>query len=266
MQDATASVIESHGVRIGIAYPPELEGAVAPLLPPGARRLPPQRGIALLALEATGRAGHRVSLDGRELIATDRPTVALGVFEAALRAHVAEHAPGLTFIHAAAVAVAGVGIVLPGRSFAGKTTLAAALLAAGATYYSDEYAVLDGDGLVHPYPRPLSLRPRGRGSEVEVEPAALGARVGRRPLRPGMVVLTAYRPDATWAPAEVSAGAGALGLLGHAIPVRARPDETLDAVRAAARGCLVLEGERGEAAPVAADLVRRASRLTQHGP
>lgn len=266
MQDATASAIESHGVRIGISYPAGWEAAVAPLLPPGARRLPPERGLPQLVLESTEPARHRVSLDARELIATDRQAVALGVFEAALRAHVAEHAPGLTFIHAGAVALEEVGIVLPGRSFAGKTTLTAALLAAGATYYSDEYAVLDGDGLVHPYPRPLSLRPDGRGSEVEVDPAALGARVGRRPFRPRMVVLTSYRPDATWAPAELSAGAGALALIGHAIPVHTRPDETLDAVSAAVRDCLVLQGERGEAGAVAADLVRRATRLTPLGP
>jgi hypothetical protein len=42
-------------------------------------------------------------------------------------------------------------MVLPGKSFAGKTTLVAALVRAGAEYWSDEYAVLDANGDVHPY-------------------------------------------------------------------------------------------------------------------
>jgi hypothetical protein len=36
--------------------------------------------------------------------------------------------------------------VLPGRSFAGKTTLVAALVQVGAEYWSDEYPVLDAEG------------------------------------------------------------------------------------------------------------------------
>ena len=40
----------------------------------------------------------------------------------------------------------------------GKTTLVKALVEAGATYYSDEFAVLDKEGQVQPYPVPLSIR------------------------------------------------------------------------------------------------------------
>jgi hypothetical protein len=54
----------------------------------------------------------------------------------------------------------GVGraVILPGRSMSGKTSLVAALVKAGATYFSDEYAVLDKLGMVHPYIKTLSLR------------------------------------------------------------------------------------------------------------
>ena len=37
----------------------------------------------------------------------------------------------------------GRAIVIPGRTFSGKSTLVAELVRAGATYYSDEYAVED---------------------------------------------------------------------------------------------------------------------------
>jgi uridine kinase len=42
------------------------------------------------------------------------------------------------------------GIAIPGRSFSGKTSLVTALVRAGAVYYSDEFAVIDRDGLVRP--------------------------------------------------------------------------------------------------------------------
>src|SRR4051794_20574153 len=48
--------------------------------------------------------------------------------------------------------------VIPRVSHSGKTTLVAALVRAGATYYSDEYAVFDAQGSVHPYARPLGIR------------------------------------------------------------------------------------------------------------
>src|SRR5947209_9646962 len=51
------------------------------------------------------------------------PAVTLGVLEVKLRHYLALHAPDHVFIHAGVVALDGVGIVLPGNSFSGKTTL-----------------------------------------------------------------------------------------------------------------------------------------------
>jgi hypothetical protein len=43
--------------------------------------------------------------------------------------------------------------------------------------YSDEFAVLDADGLVHPYPKPLSIRRRGPASSTTTaSPARSGSR------------------------------------------------------------------------------------------
>jgi hypothetical protein len=75
--------------------------------------------------------------------------LALGILDAELRMYIALNAPEHVFVHAGVVGVGERAIVLPGRSFAGKTTLVAALVRAGAEYWSDEYAVLDADGLVH---------------------------------------------------------------------------------------------------------------------
>ena len=62
------------------------------------------------------------------------------------------------FVHAGVVGWQGKAIVMPGRSHVGKTTLVSALIRAGATYYSDDMAIFDPQGRVHPYPVPLSVR------------------------------------------------------------------------------------------------------------
>ena len=56
------------------------------------------------------------------------------------------------FLHAGVVGWGGRALLLPGRSFAGKSTLVEALVRAGAIYYSDEYAVLDLQGGSTPSP------------------------------------------------------------------------------------------------------------------
>jgi len=58
-------------------------------------------------------------------------------FESDLRLFVAELATHRVFVHAGVVGWKGQGIVIPGRSYSGKSTLVAELVRAGATYYSD---------------------------------------------------------------------------------------------------------------------------------
>src|SRR5205085_11744707 len=85
----------------------------------------------------------------------------LEAFEADLHLYIATASPNLTFLHAGVVGWKGRAIVVPGSSFTGKTTLVREMLHLGATYYSDEFAVVDRSGLVHPFPRPLGIRQRG---------------------------------------------------------------------------------------------------------
>ncbi len=95
---------------------------------------------------------------GTNLVAEGRRLTDAG---SALAAHaeriVAERAPDHLFVHAGVVGWEGRAIVMPGASFAGKTTLVQAWLEAGAVYDSDEFAVLDRAGRVHPFPRPLAI-------------------------------------------------------------------------------------------------------------
>ncbi len=99
-----------------------------------------------------------VMVGDRGLVTSTPLETAARVTYADLELWAAENARGLVVLHAGVVTVAGRAIVLPGRSFAGKSTLVAALLHLGALYYSDEYAPIDASGYVHAYPRGISLR------------------------------------------------------------------------------------------------------------
>jgi hypothetical protein len=132
--------------------------------------------------------------------------------------------------------------------------LVAALVRAGATYLSDEYAVLDESGRVHPFARRLSIR-GDDGSQARERPVEeLGGVAGRASLPVGGVLVTRYSRGADWQPRRISAGEGALALLSNTIPAQQRPQESLRAVSRALADAIVLRSDRGEAAGVA-DLI-----------
>jgi hypothetical protein len=165
----------------------------------------------------------------------------------------AAHARRFVFVHAAAVAVGGRGIVLPGRTRSGKTSLAAALVRAGADYYSDEYAVLGRDGRLRPYARPLVVRSSGGPTHVTVD--ELGGRAGRRPVHVGLVALLRHRDDANYGPTRLTAAQGILGLMENAVAARSRPEAVLTALTAVMTNAAVIRGDRGDADETAAALL-----------
>src|SRR5439155_17510488 len=109
----------------------------------------------------------------------------LDAFESHVQLTVAEYAPRRVFVHAGVVGWNNRAIVIPGLSHSGKTTLVKQLIEAGASYYSDEYAVLDERGRVHAYPRPLGVRVPNSPIAKKVLPDEIGASVGAKPLRVG---------------------------------------------------------------------------------
>jgi hypothetical protein len=67
--------------------------------------------------------------------------------------------PSLLKIHAGVASFGSGCVLLPAAAGSGKTTLTAGLIHAGATYYSDEIAILDAATLrVMPVPLPLSIK------------------------------------------------------------------------------------------------------------
>lgn len=201
----------------------------------------------------------RLTLDDQELATGDLHEM-LEQFEIHSRNLIAFSAPDHVFVHAGVVSYNNAAIVLPGESFSGKTTLVAQLTRAGAIYYSDEYAVIDSAGLVHPYPKPLALRlTDGDPLQTPHDVSELGGTAGTEPVPIGMVVATQYRPGAEWRPEAMSKSEALVTMIGHTYLAVDRPEMTMATLRAALGNASGLQGDRGEAATVAADLLARST-------
>src|SRR5438045_8281052 len=102
--------------------------------------------------------------------------------ESHLRLCVAELAKHRVFVHAGVVGWKGKAIVIPGRSYSGKSTLVSELVKAGATYYSDDYAVFDARGRVYPFPKPLEMRDEGAFRQTKIGVEDFGGRNATKPI------------------------------------------------------------------------------------
>jgi hypothetical protein len=255
--------VEAFGVRIRVASDTrEVLERVTPLLPPGSRACDPAPAGVTFSLRAGADGTYVLDRDGVTVMDEWPLDVALSVLERELRMLVALEAPEFVFVHAGAVAYRGLGIVIPGESFAGKSSLVAALVQAGAEYCSDEYAVLDARGLLHPFAKPLSLRERVYQSDHSVE--SLGGVTAQGPVPVGMVVVTSFRQGAEWRPRRLSSGEAVLGLLSHTVPAQTRPDHVMPTLTRSCENAMALEGERGEADRVAEALLTELERQEQH--
>ena len=246
---------ESFGLVAGvISDDAELLDASRAMLPPGWRAVdgPP---VAEFGLWADGV----ITVDGVRRDRSPFRDEALLKLGTIVRHHLATEAPVFTFVHAGVVAVGGRGIVIPGRSFTGKSTLVAELVGLGASYVSDEYAVLDPAGLVHPFAKPLSIR-AGRHDRLGRLVPAPEAQVATAPVRADLIVLTSYVPGAQWRPWTRSRAEGAFALLQNTVSARQRPGAALVATSRLARDAEFLVGKRGEAAETATALIEAVLR------
>lgn len=156
------------------------------------------------------------------------------------------------FVHAGVVGWGGGAVVIPGRSFSGKSTLTLALLEAGASYLSDEYAVIDRAGRVHPFPRPISLRGEKGQERRKV------AQVCLRPLPLAAVVVTQFSENSKWEPETLSAGGCVLEMMANTVQAQTAPQLALHCLGAAVTRCVGWKGRRGEAAAAAAAILKQS--------
>jgi hypothetical protein len=192
--------------------------------------------------------------------AWDRLESGLGLFTA-------ERLADRVAVHAALVVVGGMGIVLPGRSHSGKSTLAVALTATSCTsgwplavdrpvLASDEYVLIDpATGLVDGWQRAARLRGDGRSPRSR-HPVT----IVRDPVPVGMVALLRFDPEhgtSVLRVTEIGRSEAVIALLDETVCARSRPDAAMTAALAltATPDVILLRGTRGEAVQAAPDLL-----------
>jgi hypothetical protein len=229
---------------------------VWPHLPPGTKRtVSSSNGTRYSLVHHSGSPPasdptYRLSQNGRRLFSCDDRQELLERLGAVIALRVAETCTMRTFVHAGVIGWGDRAILIPGRSFAGKTTLVAELVRAGATYYSDEFAVVDKRGMVHPYARPLQVRENGSYRQTQRPVEAFGGIAGRKPLRIQLVIVGRYKPEANWRPRQLSPGIGLLKILDNTVSARRSPAMTLSTLKRLVSDAVVVQGVRGEAAQV----------------
>jgi hypothetical protein len=265
---AVGFALKSYGVRIGIRsndraaldqalerLPGEWEKTDAPIA---------DRVYSIL----NGGAGSRANVRRFNLLYGDHVQLARSMdrdslfdaFESDLRIFVAEFAKHRVFVHAGVVGWKGRAIVIPGRSYSGKSTLVAELVRSGASYYSDEYAVFDARGRVHPYSKPIELREEGKYQQSKVEVSDLGGHAGTTPLTVGMVLMTQYKNGARWRPRKLTSGKAVLEMLFNTVSARRNPERALATLERVTAEADVWKGIRGDASEVVPAMLERMVR------
>jgi hypothetical protein len=215
------------------------------------------------SIHAEGSGSGRLSIDGGEPKYFSTVELLLDELESDMQMYVAEFATPYLFVHAGVVAWNGTAILLPGRSLAGKSTLVTSLVQAGATYYSDEYAVLDDQGRVWPYRRRVSLRNGPHGSARRLDLAPHDAPC--EPLPISLIALLRYAPDGAWQVDRLAPAEAIMRLVDQTVAVRSRPEDTLAYLSEAVEHAVVIEGQRGEvddAVPLILALAEEANGKT----
>ena len=255
-----AETFECYGLQIGVKVSKRgVLGELRAFFPPGWSRSSSVLVDRLYSVRigAADRSQFHLLYANGKRIARSRTLKAIfDWFESDLHHFVAEANEGRVFVHAGVVGWKGRAIVLPGRSYSGKSTLVAELVRQGATYYSDEFAVLDSLGRVHPWARQLAIRENGaagKGTRYPVE--AFGGKAGTRPLPIALIVAFLYQRGAGCRLARLSPGGGVMALLEHTVAIRQKPDLALPILRLVASRVPCFEGVRGEAKGTAGTLL-----------
>jgi hypothetical protein len=207
----------------------------------------------------TTASSWTVEADDEFVFSSSDRQVASAALQSDVELWVAEHARARIFVHAGCVASDGRALVLPGRTLSGKSSLVAALVRAGATYYSDEFAVLDSAGIVRPYARKLSIRPYDGSVTKRVPVEELGGKVTRQRASVALVAALRFSPELGWSTQPLSRGEAILKLMDNTVAAQSRPRAMLTALERATAEAQCLSGTRGDADEAAARLLAMLS-------
>jgi hypothetical protein len=199
--------------------------------------------------------GFQLLVDDVHVTSASQPVALVPHLIHALDEAVVQHLTTLRAVHAGAVLCGGRALLLPGKTHSGKSSLVAELLRRGATYFSDEYALIDAEGRVHPYPRPLLLR-NDRDEQFPSLPDQFGAAVGNAPAPVGWILSLEYHPGGAWSIAQVPQSLALLGLLRNTPHTLPDSPQMVGAFQSAVAGASCFEGRRGEAGEAAEHILQ----------
>jgi hypothetical protein len=118
----------------------------------------PNASVWILDRSMTGHGRFRVHIDGLHRGGFPSEFLAIDFVLRELNARAVVATRDVHLMHAGAVERGGRVMVIPGVSGNGKSTLTAALVAAGFSYLTDELVAIEpATGFVRPYPKPLDL-------------------------------------------------------------------------------------------------------------
>lgn len=176
----------------------------------------------------------------------------LDFLDSKIRLTVAEFAENFVFLHAGVVGYKGKAIIIPAKSFSGKTTLVAELSKRGLDYYSDEYAVLDENGLVHPFTKKLSIRGIiDDYQQVDIDVEELGGNKGVEPLKVGLILVSKFIKKGKFNPKIVSSGEGIIESISNSVSIRQNPKFVLQVLSIITNEAKIVKTSRGEASSFA---------------
>jgi hypothetical protein len=230
-------------------------------LPPGASPISSKatsRTYAFRTLPSKlsdGEVSFLLTADGRPLVRSSEPTDIADAFESDVNWLVAERSPRKVFLHAGVIGWRDRAILIPGGPRSGKSTLVRALVGCGATYFSDEYAVLEGN-MVQPFPSRLpNWSTPGTSLSYWLDEFASARTPKAVPV--GLVLFAPHQPGAVFKPRLLSRGKSLLGMFKYAVAAQRQPERVLRALETVTRRCNALEGPRGDAHAAATYLLER---------
>jgi hypothetical protein len=202
-----------------------------------------------------GEVSFSLTADGRPLVRSSEPTDIADAFEDDLKWLVAERSPRKVFLRAGVVGWRDRAILIPGGPRSGKSTLVRALVGCGATYFSDEYAVLERN-VVQPFPARLPIW-SAPGTSLSYRLDEFANARSPKPVPVGLVLFAPHQPGAVFKPRLLSRGESLLGMFKHAVAAQRQPERVLRSLETITRRCNALEGPRGDAQAAATYLLER---------
>ncbi len=220
-----------------------------------------------------GDTMYRVSFDGEDVYPSLNRGSLISHLLIEVNARAVQFTPDRLMLHAGTVRTGAGGILIPGASHSGKTTLAAALALHGSAFVADEVSAMHPDTLaIAPYGKPVALRPdsvklfsdrvprlAGPGSPFEIDerfvpPSDLGT-VSTTSVEIASIVFSQFTPGAPPRITEIPPAETLHTIMSHVLGDPIDPKgtfRTLERLVRRVRGCRVEFGDADQAAELVA--------------